>query len=186
MLPVFAITSNITKSWCKEKWLFLLSRGTQRSDWHFLREAAPFPNPLIHCEWGELPSSAGPSGMSLICTSVSRETGSLTDSYCTSVSERWEMWCLKLLHLCSHPFPSQPWTCCLRAPGFGGSASMKLLCKTREKLREPVAFVPIQIEEDACFAGLQVLRKSTQPPRALAICISLFNIISAVIKRSDR
>lgn len=42
--------------------------------------------------------------------------------------------------------------------------------------------LPIQIAEDAGFNVLQVLRKSTEPPFALAVCISLFNIISAVIK----
>lgn len=86
---------------------------TQKTDWHFLRETAPFPNWLVHCEWGELPSSTGASRMSLICTTTSRERGSVTDSYRTFIFETWEMQCLKLLYFCSYPFLSQPWTCCL-------------------------------------------------------------------------
>jgi len=62
--------------------------------------------------------------------------------------------CLSLEHVASEP------------PGFGGSAYMKLPCEARLKLLEPAAFMPIQIAKDVCFSGLQVLRKSTQPPRA--------------------
>lgn len=159
--------------------------GTQKTDWHFLRETTPFPNWLIHCEWGELPSSTGASRMSLICTTTSRETESVTESYLTFIFETCDMWCLKLLYLCSYPFCLSLEHVASDLPAFSGSASMKLPCEASLKLQEPAPFMPIQIAEDVCFDGLQVLWKSTQPPQAVAICISLFKIISAVLKWSD-
>lgn len=139
-----------------------------QADWFVVNEESfPALQGQVGCPWSASPSE---------------QRGILTDSCCTFIFER-EVVPKTILSLFTstsisalNMLPQSSWIFwfyfCENALWSNSEASGTCCLQ------------PTEIAEDADFSVLQVLRKSTEPPCALAVCISLLNIISAVIKWS--
>lgn len=180
------------KSWCWERLLFLLFEDSENCLTLPMRDST-FSKFTYTFKQGELQTSAEANRMFQIRATVSRDRRNLTKSCCTFILERGELQGSKQFYLRSHSFRSQScFVGSLKAPQILWICLYwSCLVKQDWSCKNLLSSCPSQLQrmhmKDVwMYIGrLKVLRNSTQPLWAFAICISLFNIISAVIKWSD-